>query len=212
MPSSLTLQHQSPHRQAADELFPGENGPLFLGAIPWPARNSRNRARRCRTFSENTYALIAKSFEPVAAVFRPILFQSPKKLNGTRSANQCLRQDPRKNRRPPALARRQQHDYAVGLASHLPQLAAVALAGFLYDRLDENGFPSPLPAPASAIRFASPAALFTWRDIVLTTRKCSPPPSISSPAALTISARTRLPRTRSRLRRRQRTLQLLRSL
>ena len=33
----------------------------------------------------------------------------------------------------------QQHDYAVGLASHLPQLVAVALASFLYDRLDENG-------------------------------------------------------------------------
>jgi prephenate dehydrogenase len=62
-----------------------------------------------------------------------------------------------------------QHDYAVGLASHLPQLAAVALAGFLYDRLDENGLPITLAGPGlrDSLRLAgSPYAM--WRDIVLT--------------------------------------------
>jgi prephenate dehydrogenase len=66
----------------------------------------------------------------------------------------------------------QQHDYAVGLASHLPQLAAVALGSFLYDRLDENGLPITLAGPGlrDSLRLAgSPYA--TWRDIVLTNRE-----------------------------------------
>src|SRR5258708_27817677 len=66
----------------------------------------------------------------------------------------------------------QQHDYAVGLASHLPQLAAVALASFLYDRLDENGLPITLAGPGlrDTLRLAgSPYA--TWRDIVLTNKE-----------------------------------------
>jgi prephenate dehydrogenase len=66
----------------------------------------------------------------------------------------------------------QQHDYAVGLASHLPQLTAVALASFLYDRLDENGLPITLAGPGlrDSLRLAgSPYA--TWRDIILTNRE-----------------------------------------
>ncbi len=47
-----------------------------------------------------------------------------------------------------------QHDYAVGLASHLPQLAAVALASFLYDRLDENRI-ADHPRWARIARFAA---------------------------------------------------------
>ena len=66
----------------------------------------------------------------------------------------------------------QQHDYAVGMASHLPQLLAVALASFLYDRLDENGLPITVAGPGlrDSLRLAgSPYA--TWRDIVLTNRE-----------------------------------------
>jgi prephenate dehydrogenase len=66
----------------------------------------------------------------------------------------------------------QQHDYAVGLVSHMPQLAAVALGAFLYDRLDENGLPITLAGPGlrDSLRLAgSPYA--TWRDIVLTNRE-----------------------------------------
>jgi prephenate dehydrogenase len=65
----------------------------------------------------------------------------------------------------------QQHDYAVGLASHLPQLVAVGLASFLYDRLDENGLPITVAGSGlrDSLRLAgSPYA--TWRDIVLTNR------------------------------------------
>src|SRR6202030_411172 len=65
----------------------------------------------------------------------------------------------------------QQHDYAVGMASHLPQLVAVALASFLYDQLDESGLPITVAGPGlrDSLRLAgSPYA--TWRDIVLTNR------------------------------------------
>ena len=64
-----------------------------------------------------------------------------------------------------------QHDYAVGLASHLPQLAAVALASFLYDRLDENGLPITLAGPGlrDTLRLAG-SPYSTWRDIVLTNK------------------------------------------
>jgi prephenate dehydrogenase len=66
----------------------------------------------------------------------------------------------------------QQHDYAVGLSSHLPQLAAVALAGFLYDHLDENGLPITLAGPGlrDSLRLAG-SPYSTWRDIVLTNQE-----------------------------------------
>ena len=66
----------------------------------------------------------------------------------------------------------QQHDYAVGMASHLPQLAAVALASFLYDHLDENGLPITLAGPGlrDSLRLAG-SPYSTWRDIVLTNRE-----------------------------------------
>jgi prephenate dehydrogenase len=65
-----------------------------------------------------------------------------------------------------------QHDYAVGLASHLPQLVAVALASFLYDRLDENGLPITVAGPGlrDTLRLAG-SPYQTWRDIVLTNRE-----------------------------------------
>jgi prephenate dehydrogenase len=66
----------------------------------------------------------------------------------------------------------QQHDYAVGLASHLPQLTAVALASFLYDRLDENGLPITLAGPGlrDTLRLAG-SPYTVWRDIILTNRE-----------------------------------------
>src|ERR1700682_344928 len=54
--------------QAAAELFPGERGPLFLGGHPMAGRELPGIAHAAADlFRENTYALIAKSFEPVAA-------------------------------------------------------------------------------------------------------------------------------------------------
>src|SRR5437870_10554252 len=52
--------------QAADELFPGEKGPLFLGGHPMAGRELPGITHAdADLFRENTYALIAKSPEPV---------------------------------------------------------------------------------------------------------------------------------------------------
>src|SRR3981081_1062760 len=54
--------------QAAGELFPGEKGPLFLGGHPMAGRELPGIAHAdADLFRENTYALIAKSSEPVGA-------------------------------------------------------------------------------------------------------------------------------------------------
>jgi len=65
----------------------------------------------------------------------------------------------------------EQHDRAVALASHLPQIVAVALASFLYERLDENGLPVTLAGPGlrDSLRLAG-SSYSTWRDILLTNR------------------------------------------
>ncbi len=141
--------------QAAAELFPGEKGPLFLGGHPMAGRELPGIANaNADLFRENTYALIGASSlqeDPRISAFVKIL----EKI-GAR----------------PLWLGAPQHDYAVGLASHLPQLAAVALAGFLYDRLDENGLPITLAGPGlrDSLRLAG-SPYSTWRDIVLTNQE-----------------------------------------
>ena len=180
-------RHASPHAlvtdacstkvrisQTAEELFPGERGPLFLGGHPMAGRELPGIAHaNADLFRENTYALIAKSTESVVAGLQTRSFSS---ANEPPAAH-----DPRisafvkileKIGARPLWLGAQQHDYAVGLASHLPQLAAVALAGFLYDRLDENGLPITLAGPGlrDSLRLAG-SPYSTWRDIVLTNQE-----------------------------------------
>jgi prephenate dehydrogenase len=180
-------RHASPHAlvtdacstkvriaQAAAELFSAEKGPLFLGGHPMAGRELPGMAHaNADLFRENTYALIANSSEAVVAG-----------LQGRSSppANEpAPSTDPRisafvkileKIGARPLWLGAPQHDYAVGLASHLPQLAAVALAGFLYDRLDENGLPITLAGPGlrDSLRLAG-SPYSTWRDIVLTNQE-----------------------------------------
>jgi prephenate dehydrogenase len=141
--------------QAAAELFPAERGPFFLGGHPMAGRELSGIAHaHADLFRESTYALIGASSQqedPRVSAFVKIL----EKI-GAR----------------PLWLGAQQHDYAVGLASHLPQLAAVALAGFLYDRLDENGLPITLAGPGlrDSLRLAG-SPYSTWRDIVLTNQE-----------------------------------------
>jgi prephenate dehydrogenase len=141
--------------QAAAEHFSSESGALFLGGHPMAGRELSGIAHAdADLFRANTYALIGASpaqENPCVSAFVKIL----EKI-GAR----------------PLWLGAPQHDYAVGLASHLPQLVAVALAGFLYDRLDENGLPITLAGPGlrDSLRLAgSPYA--TWRDIVLTNQE-----------------------------------------
>ena len=138
--------------QAAAESFPTSTGALFLGGHPMAGRELSGIVHaNADLFRGNTYALIGSSADrsdPRISAFLKIL----EKI-GAR----------------PLWLGAPQHDYAVGLASHLPQLAAVALAGFLYDRLDENGLPITLAGPGlrDSLRLAG-SSYSTWRDIVLT--------------------------------------------
>jgi len=180
-------RHASPHAlvtdacstkvriaQAAAELFSSEKGPLFLGGHPMAGRELPGMAHaNADLFRENTYALIANSSEAVVAGLP---------ARSSPSANEpAPSADPRisafvkileKIGARPLWLGAPQHDYAVGLASHLPQLAAVALAGFLYDRLDENGLPITLAGPGlrDSLRLAG-SPYSTWRDIVLTNQE-----------------------------------------
>src|SRR6267378_4295944 len=180
-------RHASPHAlvtdacstkvriaQAAAELFSSEKGPLFLGGHPMAGRELPGMAHaNADLFRENTYALIANSSEAVVAGLQ---------THSSPPANEpAPSPDPRisafvkileKIGARPLWLGAPQHDYAVGLASHLPQLAAVALAGFLYDRLDENGLPITLAGPGlrDSLRLAG-SPYSTWRDIVLTNQE-----------------------------------------
>ena len=141
--------------QAAAELFHAEAGPLFLGGHPMAGRELSGIAQAdADLFRNASYALIGASEEthdPRVVAFAKIL----EKL-GARAL----------------WLGAQQHDYAVGMASHLPQLAAVALGSFLYDHLDENGLPITLAGPGlrDSLRLAG-SSYATWRDIVLTNRE-----------------------------------------
>lgn len=141
--------------QAASEHFSNENGPLFLGGHPMAGRELSGIAHAdADLFRGNTYALVGES--PTRENPRVSAFVKILEKIGAR----------------PLWLGAPQHDYAVGLASHLPQLAAVALAGFLYDRLDENGLPITLAGPGlrDSLRLAG-SSYATWRDIVLTNQE-----------------------------------------
>ena len=141
---------------AAVELFEDEEStPIFLGGHPMAGRELSGFAHSdADLFQKSTYALIGPAQDdrdPRIIAFIKIL----EKLGA----------------RPTWLGA-QQHGYAVGLASHLPQLTAVALGAFLYDRLDENGLPITLAGPGlrDTLRLAG-SSYATWRDIVLTNRE-----------------------------------------
>ncbi len=147
--------------EEAAQHFQGTTGSaIFLGGHPMAGKElSGIAAADEELFRGHTYALIAEgdaiatptASEPRIAAFVKIL----EKIGAQ-----------------PLWIGAQQHDYAVGLASHLPQLAAVALAAFLYDRLDENGLPITLAGPGlrDTLRLAG-SPYSTWRDIVLTNRE-----------------------------------------
>ena len=175
LPIGMTLdilpelsQHAPPHAlvtdagstkmriwQAATDLFVEEVGPIFLAGHPMAGREVSGFAHAdADLFRNGTYALVGRAddtHDPRIQAFVKIV----EKI-GAR----------------PLWLGAQQHDYAVGLASHLPQLAAVALGSFLYDHLDENGLPITLAGPGlrDSLRLAG-SPYSTWRDIVLTNRE-----------------------------------------
>jgi prephenate dehydrogenase len=150
--------------QAAEELFADPAAPLFLPGHPMAGRELAGFAQADADLFRNApYALIAEptQFGPDAA--------PPPERDPRISA--FIKLIEKIGARPIWLGA-QQHDYAVGLSSHLPQLVAVALASFLYDRLDENGLPITVAGPGlrDTLRLAG-SPYSTWRDIVLTNRE-----------------------------------------
>jgi prephenate dehydrogenase len=168
--------------QSASELFPAERGPLFLGGHPMAGRELSGMPNATADlFRESTYALIGANLADVVAGLQTASSSSPSPAPSRELPAPAANRDPRisaflkilqKIGARPLWLGAQQHDYAVGLASHLPQLAAVALGAFLYDHLDENGLPITLAGPGlrDSLRLAgSPYSV--WRDIVLTNRE-----------------------------------------
>jgi prephenate dehydrogenase len=176
--------------RAAEELFSGSGEKLFLGGHPMAGKESSGIANAdSNLFRDTTYALIGESSSNVddevaddEVVPKSSLEGDPSPSRPARRATIGIsKEDPRvaaflkiigKIGARPLWLGAQQHDYAVGLASHLPQLAAVALASFLYDHLDENGLPIALAGPGlrDSLRLAG-SPYSTWRDIVLTNRE-----------------------------------------
>ena len=146
--------------EAATELFARGEGPRFLGGHPMAGRELSGIAHAdADLFRGHAYALIDEAREEESETRRDPRIGAFVKILEKMGA------------RPVWLGARQ-HDYAVGLASHLPQLTAVALGAFLYDRLDENGLPVRLAGPGlrDTLRLAG-SSYQTWRDIVLTNRE-----------------------------------------
>jgi prephenate dehydrogenase len=145
--------------QAAQELFVKQPAPLFLAGHPMAGKEVAGIAHAdADLFRGAPYALIGESAGDGAAARDPRVSAFVKLVEkiGAR----------------PIWLGAQQHDYAVGMASHLPQLVAVALASFLYDHLDENGLPITVAGPGlrDSLRLAG-SPYSTWRDIVLTNRE-----------------------------------------
>jgi prephenate dehydrogenase len=172
--------------QGVQELFAGADAPLFLPGHPMAGREHAGIAHADADLFQNApYALIAdlpdEANDSTSRESKKSTSEIEIHLHAQPERGDVLRKDARVDAflkllkkigaRPLWLGARQ-HDYAVGLASHLPQLVAVALASFLYDRLDENGLPITVAGPGlrDTLRLAG-SPYQTWRDIVLTNRE-----------------------------------------
>src|SRR5216684_2577815 len=150
--------------QSAAENFPPPATALFLGGHPMAGREVAGIAQADADLFRNApYALIADASDQRDAPASP-LPRDPRVAAFLKLLEKI-------GARPVWLGA-QQHDYAVGMVSHLPQLAAVALGSFLYDHLDENGLPITVAGPGlrDSLRLAG-SPYSTWRDIVLTNRE-----------------------------------------
>jgi prephenate dehydrogenase len=166
---------------AAAEHIGALGGPLFLGGHPMAGKEISGHANAdADLFCNSTYALIDPPVGAgLASPADPTSTHSPS--SPIADPSESRPEDPRihaftkileKIGARPLWLGAQQHDYAVGLVSHLPQLGAVALACFLYDHLDENGLPITLAGPGlrDSLRLAG-SPYSTWRDIVLTNKE-----------------------------------------
>jgi prephenate dehydrogenase len=138
--------------QQAQKYFRG--GARFLGGHPMTGKENSGIAHAdADLFRGTRYALIAPESDPDPRVqkFAALL---------QRIGAEPVRCDA------------ETHDWAVGIVSHLPQLASVALAHVVADETDETGLPLTLAGPglADMLRLVgSPYDI--WRDTCLTNRE-----------------------------------------
>jgi prephenate dehydrogenase len=138
--------------QQAQKYFRG--GARFLGGHPMAGKeNSGIEHADADLFRGTRYALIAPESDPDPRVHK---FAALLRRIGAE----------------PVWCDAETHDWAVGIVSHLPQLASVALAHVVADEPDETGLPLTLAGPglADMLRLAgSPYEI--WRDTCLTNRE-----------------------------------------
>jgi len=138
--------------QQAQKYFRG--GARFLGGHPMAGKeNSGIEHAVADLFRDSRYALIASENDPDPRVGQ---FAALLQRIGAE----------------PVWCDAETHDWAVGIVSHLPQLASVALAHVVADETDETGLPLTLAGPglADMLRLAgSPYDI--WRDTCLTNRE-----------------------------------------
>jgi prephenate dehydrogenase len=138
--------------QQAQKYFRG--GARFLGGHPMAGKeNSGIEHADADLFRDSRYALIASEDDPDPRVGQ---FAALLQRIGAE----------------PAWCDAETHDWAVGIVSHLPQLASVALAHVVADETDETGLPLTLAGPglADMLRLSgSPYDI--WRDTCLTNRE-----------------------------------------
>ena len=138
--------------EQAQKYFRG--GARFLGGHPMAGKeNSGIEHADAELFRGSRYALIApeNDSDPRVHKFAALL---------------------RRIGAEPVWCDAETHDWAVGIVSHLPQLASVALAHVVADETDETGLPLTLAGPglADMLRLAgSPYDI--WRDTCLTNRE-----------------------------------------
>jgi prephenate dehydrogenase len=138
--------------QRAQKYFRG--GARFLGGHPMAGKeNSGIEHADADLFRGSRYALIASESDadPRIQQFAGLL---------------------RRIGAEPVWCDAETHDWAVGIVSHLPQLASIALAHVVADETDETGLPLTLAGPglADMLRLAgSPYEI--WRDTCLTNRE-----------------------------------------
>lgn len=136
----------------AQKYFRG--GARFLGGHPMAGKeNSGIEHADGDLFRGTRYALIASESEPDPRIQQFVALL-------------------RRIGAEPVWCDAETHDWAVGIVSHLPQLATIALAHVVADETDETGLPVSLAGPglADMVRLAgSPYDI--WRDTCLTNRE-----------------------------------------
>lgn len=136
----------------AQKYFRG--GARFLGGHPMAGKeNSGIEHADGDLFRGTRYALIASESEPDPRIQKFVALL-------------------RRIGAEPVWCDAETHDWAVGIVSHLPQLATIALAHVVADETDETGLPVSLAGPglADMVRLAgSPYDI--WRDTCLTNRE-----------------------------------------